>query len=86
MANHQASLVSDHVKALCGHCGATIWNYSTPNGKTVPLDAGVGPYIIIGTKAYRGGPTDGYRDHFDHCKSYAVFRNSHVSSDEFLWP
>jgi hypothetical protein len=88
MIHKQTDLVSDHVKVLCGHCGEAIWSYSTPNGKSVALDDGVGlgPYVIIGTKAYKGGPTDGYRGHFDHCEPFAAFRDSRVSADEFLWP
>ena len=86
VADPQTSALSDHVKVLCGHCGATIWHYSTPNGKSIALDCGVGRYVIIGTTAYEAGPTDGYRGHFDHCKPFAAFRDSRVSADEFLWP
>jgi hypothetical protein len=86
-ADPQRTALSDHVKVLCGHCGATIWHYPTPTGKSVALDDGVGPYVVVGMKAYEGGPTDGYRGHLDHCKAYQEWRlGSRVSSDEFLWP
>jgi hypothetical protein len=76
------------MEALCGHCGAKIWSYPTPNGKadTVALDAGVGPYVLEGLKAYKQGPTDGFRCHTDYCAPLAEWRrHNHVSADEFLW-
>jgi hypothetical protein len=86
MVNPQASL-SDHMEALCGHCGAKIWSYPTPNGGHVPLDNAAGPYVIVGTRAYKSDGMDGYQRHLDHCKPFAEWRlTSQVSDDDFLWP
>jgi hypothetical protein len=83
MPNNQSSPLSEHAKVLCGRCGATIWDYPTPNGKSVALDNAVGRYVIIGTHAYEGGPTDGYQGHWDHCKDPET--TNRVSNEEFLW-
>jgi hypothetical protein len=75
------------MEALCGHCGAKIWSYSTPSGGHVALEDVPRPYVIVRTKAVKGGPTDGYRDHRDYCKAFALWRQGgRVSNDEFLWP
>lgn len=85
MGNPRPSL-SDHFEALCGHCGAKIWSYPTPNGGSVPLDNAPGPYVIIRRKAYESEGMDGYQGHLDYCKPFAAWRlDSRVSDAEFLW-
>jgi hypothetical protein len=78
--------LSDDLVVRCNHCGATVWNYASLSGNHVLLDDAPGPYVIDGTTAYKGTPTEGYRGHLDYCKPFAaLFSRDHVSSDEFLW-
>jgi hypothetical protein len=40
--------------------------YGTPDGHEVALDNAPGPYLIVGTKAYRSNGSGGFRGHWEH--------------------
>ena len=87
MTDPPTNLLAEHMLAICGQCGAPIWDYPTPNGKHVALDNAPGPYLVDGGKAYKSRGTHGYRGHWDHCKRLAASPlTGQVSADEFLWP
>lgn len=70
----------------CLQCGAGVWDYSTPSGKSVALDnARGGPYLVVGPTAYRSETDQGYRSHWDHCRLAASLPSVDVDIDEFLW-
>ena len=80
--------LDDYAIATCGQCGASIWDYGTPNGNHVALDNAPGPYLIEGGKAYKSpGTSQGYRAHWDYCRRIAASSlvSAEVSGDEFLW-
>ena len=50
-----------------------IWLYGTLDGNKVALDNAQGPYLIVGTKAYRSDGRSGFRGHWDHCRHPALY-------------
>jgi hypothetical protein len=77
---------SDDHLVTCGHCGAAVWDYPTPEGKHVALDNAPGPYIVHRRKAYKRPGAHGYRGHWDHCKRLAASPlTGEVNADGFLW-
>jgi hypothetical protein len=60
--------------------------YGTPDGHKVALDDSPGPYVIVGTKAYRSAGSDGFRSHWDHCRHPALSSaRVEVLDSDFLW-
>jgi hypothetical protein len=76
--------IEEHLRCL--DCGAWIWQFSTDDGRRVMLEQKPGPYLIDGYKAVETRGSNGYRDHWQHCRARegAVVAPS-VVADDFLW-
>jgi hypothetical protein len=76
--------LADTARAICRGCRRIVWEYPTPAGEWVAVDAAPGPYVVDGLgKLWQLGGFDGYRGH--ECAASRTLLTPEVTDAEFLW-